>query len=397
MKVLAATTAGTGHFDPMVPVLRACAAAGHDVLVACPESFVEQVKGAGFVCAPFDDVPAEQIGPVFGRLQGMTYGEGNRVVLSEVFGKLDTNAALPRLSQTFDQWGPDVVVREPAEFASWLLAERAELPAVRIAIGLLGREALFAAYAGPALEPAAHGLGLAPGTVEARLTSGPVLPAAPEGFDPPDGIDPATVHRFAPPPSPTPTEPLNLPKGDDPLVYVTFGTVAGGVGLWPGLYRTLIDALAELEVRVLVTTGRGVNHDDLGPVPDHVTVAHFVPQAHLLPHVAVMVTHGGYGTVLGGLRAGVPMVVTPMFADQADNAARVAAVGAGRCVQPSDMPMAQPPELGPQTAAAVVQLLDDQAVRDTVRRLADDMADHPPVESAVAVIEAAGASRRAGR
>ena len=392
MKVLASTTAGTGHFEPMVPVLRACAQAGHDVLVACPDSFVEPVAAAGFACAPFDDVPVEQMGPVFGRLQGLSYDEGNRVVLSEVYGRLDTNAALPRLTETVAQWRPDVVVRDPAEFASWLLAERAGLPAARVAIGLLAMQPLFAELAAPALEPAAQAQGVAGGIDASRLNGGPVLAAAPERFDPADGGE---THRFRTPAPRALDAPLELPSGDEPLVYVTFGTVAGGLGLWPGLYRTVVDALADLEVRVLVTTGRGADHAELGPLPDRVTIAHFVPQAHLLPHVAVMVTHGGYGTVLGGLRAGVPMVVTPMFADQADNAARVAAVGAGRRVQPSDLPMAQPPELGPQTAAAVRELLDDQAARETARELSRDMAAHEPVGSVVSVLEAAAGGQRA--
>jgi UDP:flavonoid glycosyltransferase YjiC (YdhE family) len=387
LRVLAATTAGSGHFEPMVPVLRACAEAGHEVVVACPDSFVEQVTGAGLPCAPFDDAPPDQLGAVFGRLQGASYDEGNRVVIAEVFATLDTNAALSRLGETFRTVRPDVVVREPAEFASWLLSSRDGVPQVRVAAGLLADEPRHAAVAAPALEPAGQSLGLG-GDLEPRhLTSGPVIAAAPAGFDPPDGLDEGTVHRIGiPPPAPLP-QPLQLPGGDGPMVYVTFGTVAAGLGLWPGLYRTAIDALADLEARVLVTTGRGVDLADLGPVPPQVTLAEFVPQAHLLPYAAVMVTHGGYGTVLGGLRAGVPMVVTPMFADQADNAARVDAVGAGVRVQPSPIPLAQPPELGPQIATAVQQLLDDPQIRDTAGNLATEMAQHPPVSAAVALIE----------
>ena len=56
-------------------------------------------------------------------------------------------------------------------------------------------------------------------------------------------------------PCPTPAPPLPdwWPGNDDPLVYVTFGSVTAGEHLpyFPALYRAAIDALAPLPVRVL--------------------------------------------------------------------------------------------------------------------------------------------------
>jgi UDP:flavonoid glycosyltransferase YjiC (YdhE family) len=49
----------------------------------------------------------------------------------------------------------------------------------------------------------------------------------------------------------------------------------------------------------------------------------------VVAEAAAVVCHGGSGTVLGTLSAGVPLIVVPLFADQADNARRVEAVGAG--------------------------------------------------------------------
>ena len=51
--------------------------------------------------------------------------------------------------------------------------------------------------------------------------------------------------------------------------------------------------------------------------------------ADILGEAAVVVGHGGSGTTLEALAAGVPQVVAPLFADQPYNAARVAVVGAG--------------------------------------------------------------------
>ena len=68
MRVLFSTTANDGHFGPLLPFARACAAAGHEVRVAAPESYAAAVERAGFAHEPFGDVPQELIGPLMAQL-----------------------------------------------------------------------------------------------------------------------------------------------------------------------------------------------------------------------------------------------------------------------------------------------------------------------------------------
>ena len=105
--------------------------------------------------------------------------------------------------------------------------------------------------------------------------------------------------------------------------------MVAGTPLYPRVYRAALDELADLPVRVLMTIGRGGDLADLGPLPANAVVERWVPQAEVVSHAAVVVCHGGYGTTVGALSAGVPLVVAPLFADQGRNAARVAEVGAG--------------------------------------------------------------------
>ena len=72
-------------------------------------------------------------------------------------------------------------------------------------------------------------------------------------------------------------------------------------------------------------------------------------------------THGGHGTVIKALAAGVPLVVIPHGRDQADNAVRVTERGAGlklaRTAQPSAI------------AAAVRSAIADPGYRAAAARL----------------------------
>ena len=113
---------------------------------------------------------------------------------------------------------------------------------------------------------------------------------------------------------------------------MTFGSVTAGAHLpyFPALYRSAIDALAPLPVRVLLTIGDRRDHDELGPLPPNVHVEEWVAQEAVAPHAAAIVGHGGHGTTLGALAHGVPLVVVPLFSvDQWANAAAVARTGAG--------------------------------------------------------------------
>jgi MGT family glycosyltransferase len=149
-------------------------------------------------------------------------------------------------------------------------------------------------------------------------------------------------------------------------------SVAGGMNELHTAYRLVLDALATLPVQALLTTGEALDPASLGTIPDNVVALRFVPQAELLGHVRAVLCHGGSGTVLGTLAAGVPMVVLPLFADQPTNAAEVAKVGAGLSV----------PYAGATSdalAQALTRVLGESSFSDRARALAAEMAALPHV------------------
>jgi UDP:flavonoid glycosyltransferase YjiC (YdhE family) len=384
VRVLFSSTAGAGHFAPLVPVARACVEAGHDVLVATPPSFGGPVVDAGFEHCPFGAPSEEALAAVFRRLPTMTFDEANATVIREVFGTLDAGAALPRLREVCETWRPDLVVRDPAELASPVAAELAGVPHARVAASLASVEDMSIRLAAEPVDVLRRSVGLAPDADGELLRRSPYLTMFPASFEDPDGAAQPDTRRFADPAwDPAPEErdgPRLGPEGDGPLVYVTFGSVAGGLELAGAAYRAALDAVADLDVRVLLTIGHGADAASLGPVPANVRVERWVPQAAVLASAAAVVCHGGSATTLGTLAAGLPMVVVPLFADQPFNAARVEAVGAGLVVAP--------PEPG-ELAAAVSRVVTDPPFGVAARAVAAEMRSHPPAGDAVAALCAA--------
>ena len=159
-----------------------------------------------------------------------------------------------------------------------------------------------------------------------------------------------------------------------PLVYITFGTLVGSNPHTLSIYRTSLDAVADLPVRVLLTTGGKMGPDVLGTLPANVRVETWVPQREVLPHAAVLVCHGGSGTLLGGLAAGLPLVIVPFGADQPHNAQLVATAGAGLALnQPNAV----------ELRVAIQRALDAPELRQRARRFAMEIAAMPTIDSAV--------------
>lgn len=131
---------------------------------------------------------------------------------------------------------------------------------------------------------------------------------------------------FLPPPSgwqPPPRLTAFLAAGDAP-VYLGFGSMPGGDP--ERLSQILVAAARRVGRRAVLNVGwAGLGATET----DDVIVVDDVPHAWLFPQMAAVVHHGGAGTTAAALRAGVPAVVVPHFADQFFWARQVARLGAG--------------------------------------------------------------------
>ena len=155
MRVLIATTAGSGHFAPLLPFAVALREAGHAVRIAAPASFAATVPRSEFEHVPLADAPAEDIGPIFARLPGLSIEAANAVVIGEVFCGVDARAALPAMQAAVDEWRPDLILRETAEYSSYLVAERNGIPHAQVATSL----AAFEEFMQPLVEQPLRELG----------------------------------------------------------------------------------------------------------------------------------------------------------------------------------------------------------------------------------------------
>jgi UDP:flavonoid glycosyltransferase YjiC (YdhE family) len=386
VRVLAACSlGGAGHLRPLVPFLDVARRRGSQTLVIGPPALEGLVAATGHPFLAGGEPPESQVRPIREQLAVAPAEEASVLGNRELFGRLATIPMLAPMDGAIRNWRPDVILRDPCEYASAVVAAELGLAAFQVAISLADVEWGSLAVAAPALEE--HRAGLT-GT----LRGSPYLTRFPAALD--ASPFPGTVRYREPPAEPG----GRLPGGWDsahasaPLVYVTLGTVLGRMSFAEQSYRAVIDAVTGLDARVLVTTGRGFDPARLGDVPGNVRVAAWVDQGDVLREASLVVCHGGSGTTFGALAAGVPVVVIPAFADQFANAARVVQAGAGIHVRvdgsadtvagESRAPFGRAD--APRIRQAIDTVMADNPYRDRARAIAAEMSAAPEVSALLA-------------
>ena len=178
-----------------------------------------------------------------------------------------------------------------------------------------------------------------------------------------------------------PDEPWSPPgRHEGALVYLSLGSL-GSVDL--PLMRGLVDVLSQTPHTYVVS--KGPQHAEL-ELGDNMSGDEFLPQVSVLPHVDLVITHGGNNTTTECMWFGKPMVVLPIFWDQHDNAQRVQETGFGTRLSTYRFE-------ADQLIDAVDRLLTDEAVRERAATASARLRRRPGTVAATDLIERLAATR----
>jgi UDP:flavonoid glycosyltransferase YjiC (YdhE family) len=336
MRLMVAAFGDAGHAFPAIALGRALAERGHEVIVETWERWRE---------------PVEELGLQFAAAEQYTVFPPPTSDSGDATAAEAARALVPFL----EEWRPDVLVSDILTVAPPLAAE---------AVGV--RRATLVPHPFPVLEPGAPFF--ATGARPARTPLGRAIwkaatPLLQVGLrkgreelnEQRDAMGLAPVKRFHGgiseelvlvatfpqleyprrwPPEVQVTGPMEfelpypdieLPAGDAPLVLVAPSTAKDPDG---GLVRTALESLAGEPVRVIATTNRTELEAPID-VPDNAVLVDWLSYSQVMPQAALVICHGGHGTAMRALGAGVPVLCCPIAGDMAENAIRVAWAGAG--------------------------------------------------------------------
>jgi UDP:flavonoid glycosyltransferase YjiC (YdhE family) len=364
VKVLVCCVPQAGHVNPMLPLLEAFVEAGDTVVVATGADVRSAIEATGASWREAGASLPTWFERLSARIRGNP-GDGlgperiSHYFVPRLFGEIIADDMVDAALAVGRDFRPDLVMHDGYTFAGPLVAEL---------LGVASAQHLF----GPLTEPDI--LQLATDAVSplwrsfgrdvppyAGVYRGATVAICPPSLD--HAVAPMGEHlasRPAPPPA------KDKQAQAPPLVYLTLGT------LWadPALLRTVLDALADEPVQVIVTTGQ-LEPSALGTLPANAQAERYIPQQDLLPRCSAIVHHAGAGTMFGALAHCVPQLALPQAADNFINAELLERAGAAKVLLPA--------EVGVEPVrAAVREVLTDPAIAERGAAIAGEIARMPP-------------------
>jgi UDP:flavonoid glycosyltransferase YjiC (YdhE family) len=277
--------------------------------------------------------------------------------------------AIPNLNDAIDDLskaiaGADLVLTHPVQLAGPIAAEAASVPWATVSVfpgllptahfapqfvpwtppGAVGREVKLGAWdAGHVLTAgrfnrgingARRRAGLAPhrsAFLNQSASPGGVVILCSPAYEPvpPDWPDNAVTTGFV-----RFDKPAALGMPDDVAAFLAAGpapvvvTLGASSALDPGTFWD--DAIATLEERnqrAVFLVARDEHR--IGALAGRAGVWSYVPLSTLLPHARGVVHHGGFGTMVETIHAGIPSVTVPRAFDQIHHADRLRQLGVG--------------------------------------------------------------------
>lgn len=144
-----------------------------------------------------------------------------------------------------------------------------------------------------------------------------------------------------------------------PCIYISLGTV---VNRQPQFYRRCIKALRDMDCQAVLSIGKNVRREELGEIPDHITVKPCVDQLSVLAGTDVFLTHCGMNSVNESLLMGVPMVLFPQHSEEKAVAWCARRLGTGVLLKRG-------------TSKAIRKALTQVLTHESYRRAAGEMAE----------------------
>jgi UDP:flavonoid glycosyltransferase YjiC (YdhE family) len=177
-----------------------------------------------------------------------------------------------------------------------------------------------------------------------------------------------------------PTELLAFLEDGDPPLLISLGAMSFGGGEALETASLLVEAVQAAGIRA-VMQGWDDAREQLS-LPPGIHAAEALPHSWLLPKVAALVHHGGFGTTAAGLRAGLPQLAIPHLIDQFYWGQRVHELGVGTA------PMARSKLESNKLASALEQVTGDNSIRAVALSLGELIRAEDGLANAVELIEA---------
>ncbi|MCY8512245.1 macrolide family glycosyltransferase [Bacillus atrophaeus] len=370
-----------GHVNPTLALVEKLCEKGHRVTYATTEEFAPAVQQAGARPLLYEttiSIDPQQIKEL------MEKNETPLMFLKESLG------ILPQLEELYKDDQPDLIVYDFIALAGKLLADKLQVPAVRLCSSYAQNESFQMGT-----EEMLKQVKEAEAEFQAFLEQENLPAVSFEQLAIPEAFNIVFMPRsfqiknetfddrfcFIGPSLGKRSEQERLllkEKGDRPLMLISLGTAFNA---WPEFYQMCMEAFGGAKWHVIMSVGKSIEPDSLGDIPDNFTVRQSVPQLDVLAEADVFISHGGMNSTMEAMNEGVPLVVIPQMHEQELTAQRVEELGLGIYLPKEEVSV-------PRLQQAIGNIFSDKEIHSRVKDMQKDVKEAGGAEQGAAEIEA---------
>ncbi|NML69303.1 hypothetical protein HHL23_05790 [Chryseobacterium sp. RP-3-3] len=175
-------------------------------------------------------------------------------------------------------------------------------------------------------------------------------------------------------PNPAPFDWGKLEASTTPKIFVSLGTLL--VDIRKAFFEKVVAAFANQPVTVIAATPPEIFEE----WPSNFIVSGFVPQSALMPHMDMVICHGGFNTVNDTFTNGLPMLITPIAYDHFHIAKLIEKAGCGISIRYKRLRVEALRE-------TVFELLENPAYRNAAKEVQSSLLNAGGNDLAVELLE----------
>jgi MGT family glycosyltransferase len=380
MKLIFCLLADQGHINPFIGPAQALQELGHEVLITSPGDLSKQMEKSGLPFSTDLLAPPGALGPRGKEFKELIEDRANHLSLIENHFMNGIAQQVAPIQSFLKKEKPDGVIIDPMNYSAVIAAHLLGIPWISmsssltsvipddmksdvleiLAILLPRRDEIFRSFgiegkfrAVDCLSPflnisfsTKEFIGQVPPEVEAV---GPSLPLSLRGDE--VSLQPIPENK--------------------PVVYVSFGSQ---LYHYPEVFKKILQACSDLPIHLIMSIGDLI-HEPGWESTKSVQFYQYAPQLEILKKTDLFVTHGGANSVMEGLCAGVPLLVTPICNDQDHQAYFVKKSGVGQSL---DFRTANTEEI----RLAIEGLLKNDQIKKTMKEVSKSYQGNGALEAA---------------
>jgi len=325
MNILFCCQPQIGHLHNLIPLAKKIQSKGATIIFATSKGLKNEVEHLGFKHEPMG---IDFMGFLQAELKKRNIIPKDEPFSLKLFVNPLATLSLKEIEEITLKYKPAIIIRDPVEFSSLVIAEKHNISTLTINWGYNFPLEKSIKKCFLEIDNLRIKSGLKSDIRLDFLMKQKYINMLPEKWYDKNFIDNYNVSYYKSNSYNSISKKNNVSVPDD-IIYATLGTVF----MNEEVINIYIDAFKQVNEQFLISYPIKKTF----PTIKNILFYQYVPNNHVLPQAKLVITHGGFNTIRQALSLGIPLIITPIAGDQKIYAKKIESLGLGIAINKKDL------------------------------------------------------------